>query len=335
MAEETPDTGQGDAPETPGVDKAAFAAEVKKVASRRSASKKSKQPPPVEEPEPELEPAATVDDDGGTDEPPPEKEQVDWQPTKRQVDAAKQLGLSDDVIAELSEGAMAALDDASVTYSRKMSELGRKMQQASKAPAPKAELDDSGDGDDEPFVARQFGDLDWGEESGTQQITAHGQQIEKLVGQVNELLEAYQFDRDEKVRTSISGYFKDSVPTALREKYGAEEASVSPDSAEGKARDELVRKSAEIQIGYRIANDGKQLPVEDALDQAMKIIDSDTLQGAAADRKADAIRKRSDQRVPAGSGRSNDADHGGLTKKDKAVAAITQAARKRGIHVPS
>ena len=353
MAEETQSTAQDNASGSTGTDTAAFTAAVKKEAAARRSSGKGRKAAKSsaqsaeqtqdggsgqqqQEQQQEQQQAATdeqgsqqasVADDGGHDE---------WQPTKRQVDAAKQLGLTDDEIAELSEGQMKALEKASVNHSRKMSELGRMQQQVTnKAPGAKADSDAAAVGDDEPFEAEEFSEDYWGEESGAQHITSLGKHIEKLYGLVKELTDARHADEDQKVQTVIDGFFdKESIPTALHDRYGAGEARVGKDSDAGRARDELVAKAAEIQIGYRIAHDGEKLPLEDALDQAMRIIDSDALQGAAADRKADAIRKRSQQRISAGSGRQPGSDHSGLTKKEQAVFAITQEARKRGIAVP-
>ena len=251
-------------------------------------------------------------------------------PTQRQIDYAKQLGLSTAEIEGLDEDTAKWVESLGRKYSKKMSEVGRleqqlKSGQESKQTPPAGSTDDKAGDDGE----RKFTYKDWGEDSGLEAINQMADKITSLEARIAEMDAAHHDNEDGRISAERDRFFE-ALPAALKKRYG--EGAVEDDTAESDARDELIDKAAVIQQGY-IAAGHSPIPLSQALDEASKILDSDILQAQAATRKAEALRRRSSQRVTRPSNRDSGVDASGMDDRQKAETRIRNRARQKGIAV--
>ena len=247
-------------------------------------------------------------------------------PTQRQIDYAKQLGLSTAEIEGLDEATAKWVESLGRKYSKKMSEVGRLEQQLKSGQESRQTPPADATGAE---TERPFGLEDWGEESGLKAINQMSDKVKALEARIADMDAAHHDNEDGRISAERDRFF-DALPAALKKRYG--EGVVEDDTAESDARDELIDKAAVIQQGY-IAAGHSPIPLSQALDEASKILDSDILQAQAATRKAEALRRRSSQRVTRPSNRDSGVDASGMDDRQKAETRIRNRARQKGIAV--
>jgi|GEM_PF-4831857 len=288
---------------------------------------------------------AEVDDRGGEEgdeqQPPSDTERESSSDSQepdglpaRAIAAAKNLGYTDEELAEMGPDDEDMLLRAEQKLTKKMSEIGRKQQKMHKGQDdgqqnPGDEGGDQGTADDEwSELEFQFDDLE-DLDNGT-----HDVKLNALLRTVKELKADLAARRSEQQWADIDKALsdaKDHNGKPLFPEYGeGDTVRLGTKSEERAKRQALLEEAQAIQQGYKVM--GRSLPTAEAIDLALRAAGKDRFEKAAAGRQRKAMQRRRNQAVPRGSGHSSTRERG--TPDRKLNQALDEFEREHGIKIP-
>lgn len=247
---------------------------------------------------------AGVKEQGAVDDAPSETDDKTVELTKMQVEAAKQLDMSDDEVSELGANAGVVLDKAGMKIRQKISELGliqQKLNNQAKDAGKKADTP-AGDGSDTEaeIIFSDDGLLD--DIDGAAKLNQMVESITSLRGDIAALQKAAANAEDREIVATCDRFF-DGLDQEDYPQFGKGLLrSLTEDSDEYKARRELAKKAEILEIGYQSIS-GYAPPMEQLLNEALTIVAAEQMKAAARRETTDKITARSKQRIGRPGGR--------------------------------
>lgn len=331
--------GEAGSGESSGVDLAAFRKGVEAIVSEEADAAPGKQGGAT---------TGTVDDAGQVDKvgadgrggKPDEAgtgDDAGFKPTERQLDMAKQLGMSDEEVAGLTPGLAAILDRVGTRQSQAMSRVGRLQQQLDAKLKGGAAPAKAATGEDDAAAAEAAGadsglfvseDLD-SDDGLLGKLNTYANRVQTLEAAMEEL-RAEKAGKDTETQYDTVDKFFGGLDAEAFPQFGSGAAAdLDEESEEYKARDALCSKASDIRAGYALLHDGAEMPLGTAMNEALLIVASDQLKAQAERGIADKVKKRASQRISRPTHQNLRTDT--RTAEQRELDAVREGAEKRGI----
>jgi len=245
--------------------------------------------------------------------------------TASQRETAKQLGYTADELAGMTEADAKALDLAGQRLRTKMSEIGDRLAESEAEAAPKGEGGKTGASDAPPEI--EFTDADLAEDANIlgklNQLVAQNKQ---LASELAEVKTDRQDEREVQIERNVDSFFQELGEEF--EQFGKGPlADLEEDSAECKARVEVMNKAAALRKGYAAV--GESMTLNQSLKEALAIVAHDQIRASERKKLTKELDKRSQQRIsqPGGQQRAPKTE----TSDERAIRKVREVAARRGI----
>jgi len=228
-----------------------------------------------------------------------------FQPSDKQVELAKQLGMTDDEIVNMTESQAFAIDMVARKDSRRQSEAGREDGEEE----PAGEESSAGADDDKAF----FTEDDWG--------TAEGA---KKLSELHAALQSNNNNPDlESVRVTTDEFFSSLDPEVFAD-FEPAATSIQPGSVADQKRTIVVEMAASIRQTF--AKQGVRMTEAQAMERALSTVSPDEMTTVAGKRLRAAASKRNKQVIQPPSGRQSGGRHFANAEEKAGHAAATELA---------
>ena len=317
-----------------GIDMAGFRKEVEAIAESETGAPKGAGTTTQEQ-----EPEGVEEEQATEEESPAVETDAEFKPTQRQVDLAKQLGMSDEQIEGLTPAMAEIIDRLGTRQSQMMSKLGRLQQDllaktkgkeaattTGKQEAASATNSDGGEG----FFRSSDFDTD---EGLLTKLNTMSSRVDSLLATIEQLKAKEERTTTENQFDAVDKFFAgldaDDYP-----QFGKGAAlDLDPDSEHFKARDAVCAKASALRAGYAMLNDGQEMPLETAMQEALLIVASDSIKANAEKKVLKNAQKRSTQRIARPTNQQQRLDN--QSEEERAESVIREKAAKLGIPLPS
>lgn len=251
--------------------------------------------------------------------------------TPSQRAAAKQLGYTDDEVAELNEAETKVLERAGDRLRRKMAEMGERLAESEAAEtAPKGEGGKTGASDAAPTDI-EFAEADLAEDGDIlPKLNQLAAQNKDLRSKLAKLERDGQEDREAEIERSVDTFFE-GLGEEYVDLYGKGPlAELDEDSAECKARVRVMDKAAPLRRAY--AGTKQSITLEQSLNEGHAIVARDQIRASERKKLKKQLDKRSEQRIgqPGGKpkGKAPETTEERAIRKVREVAASIGASTK-------